>query len=215
MSNILSNILELCEQHMSEGDYLLAAETLKKAHEGKAPVSESSTEQNRQVYIFPDSEKPSLSRQVEGDDDDSEYDQITIVGYAKYRPRNINHTGTQILYKMGTRPISYVESTYFKETIINYLTFQNWTNVNFKNYFGQNELKSFSNFLTFFKEKEKLIMMATSYSGEDYLVDEELDNLEEIIEGESFKKYCLDLANKLYAYTQMLMELEVGEQQSS
>lgn len=215
MTNILSNILELCEQHMSEGDYLLAAETLKRAHEGKAPVSESSTEQIRQVYIFPDSEKPSLSRQVVRGDDDSEYDQFKVVGYAKYRRSPNAIERTQILYKMGTRPISYVESNYFKQTIINYLTFQNWTNVNFKNYFGQNELQSFSNFLPFFKEKEKLIMMATSYSGEDYLVDEEIDNLYERIEGQSFKEFCLDLANKLHAYTYMLMELEVGEQQSS
>jgi hypothetical protein len=208
----LSSILELCEQHMSEGDYLIAAETLKRAHEGKAPISESSTEHIREVFMFSDADKPSLT-----DEEDADGSKFIVVGYAhiseRTRPNDIIRT--QILYKMGVRPISYMDEDSFKFLVSRYMKLQNWTYVNFHNYFGHNEPQSFRNFLAFYKKKELDIRMEISSRDEDYLNDEEMEEIDETIKEHGLRYYYDDVADKLHDYIIMLMDLKVGEQQSS
>ena len=240
----LSSILELCEQHMSEGDYLIAAETLKRVHEvsqrpsdaedsedeeeGTFPVfgvaqpvlgnptvsSSSSTEDIRRVYMLPDDERPCLC-----DAEDSEgFFKFEVVGYAhiskRTRPDAIIRT--QILYSMGVRRISYVEDDAFKFLVQTYMKFQNWTDVNFHNYFGrENEPQSFRNFLAFYKKKELDIRMETSSSDDDYLNDEEIEEINETIKDNGLMYYYNNVADKLHDYIIMLMDLKVGEQQSS
>ena len=211
----LSSILELCEQHMTEGEYLRAAQTLKNVHD-RVPQPSSDDDFIRRVYFFPDENKPVLMS-FEGEDGDEERNKFTVVGYAviskRERPNVI--IKTQFLYQIGNRPITYVEEDCFKFVVTRYAKFQRWLTVNCLNFGYNNPVQHFSDFLSFYKDKERAILIETSSSGEDYLTDEELEELDEKIKDKGLLFFYEHLGEIFEEQIIFLMDIKVAELQSS
>jgi len=211
----LSSILELCEQHMTEGEYLRASQTLKNIHD-RVPEPSSDDDFIRRVYLFRDENKPALMA-YEGEDGDEEQNKLTVVGYAKIskRERPNFYIRTQILYQFGNRPIIYVEQDCFKFVVARYAKFRKWLTVNCVNFGYNNPVQHFSDFLSFFNDKERAIMIETSSSGEDYLVDEDLEYLDIKINDHGLQEFYTHLGEIFEEQIIFLMNLKVAELQSS
>jgi hypothetical protein len=204
----LSTILELCEKYMSEGEYLEAAKTLKRAHEGKPPVSATVVREERKIYFF--HEAPFLDN---GDARESQ--KFNVIGYAKTF-RGINYpqcVKTEVLFKMGTREPSHIDIDHFKKFVSSFIKIQKWLDVKFGNYFGQDKVKSFQEFLLYFKKKEEATWMVLFRGDEDYMDDNDQEEIDETVREMGLDKFCEDIANDLITHINLLIDLGLSELQ--
>ena len=204
----LSTILELCEKYMSEGEYLEAAKTLKRAHEGKPPVSPAAVLEQRKVYFF--QEAPFLDN---GEERESE--KFNVIGYVKTFRGNVHPycVKTEILFKMGTRGPNHIDIEHFNKFVSNFIKIQKWLDVKFGNYFGQDKVQSFQEFLRYFKKKEEATWTVLFLNDEDYIDDDIQEEIDDTVRKFGLDKFCEDIANDLKTHINLLIDLGLAELQ--